>query len=88
MTVDHEGGQPLYIQLADILRDAIKRGDYQPGRLIPSETRLSQENGINRLTVRKAVHLLTEEGLVKSVPGRGVYVVGGTGRRTADRPQV
>ena len=75
MTVDHESGTPLYLQLADILREAIRRGDYRPGRLIPSETRLAQEHGMSRLTARKAVHLLMEEGLVRTVPGRGVAVI-------------
>lgn len=75
MTVDHESGEPLYRQLADILREAIRRGDYRPGRLIPSETRLSQENEISRLTVRQAVDVLREEGLVRTVPGRGVMVI-------------
>lgn len=75
VTVDHEGKTPLYLQIATILREAIERGDYPPGRQIPSETRLMQEHGVARLTARKAVRLLADEGLVEVVTGRGAYVV-------------
>jgi GntR family transcriptional regulator len=52
----------------------IERGDYPPGRPIPSESRLMQELGVARLTARKAVRLLSDEGLVEVVPGCGAYV--------------
>jgi GntR family transcriptional regulator len=74
VTVDHEGKVPVYLQIAAILREAIGRGDYAPGRPIPSETRLMQEHGVARLTARKAVRVLVGEGLVEVVPGRGAYV--------------
>ena len=74
MTVDHEGKTPLYLQIAAILREAIERGDYAPGRPIPSETRLMQEHGVARLTARKAVRVLVNEGLVEVVQDRGAYV--------------
>ena len=75
MTVDHEGKTPVYLQIAAILRAAIERGDYPPGRAIPSETRLMQEHGVARLTARKAVRVLANEGLVEVVQGRGAYVI-------------
>ncbi len=65
---------PVYQQLVAILREAIERGDYAPGRPIPSESRLMQEHGLARETVRKAVRVLAAEGLVTVVQGRGVYV--------------
>jgi GntR family transcriptional regulator len=74
VTVDHEGKTPLYLQIATILREAIERGDYAPGRPIPSETRLMQEHGVARLTARKAVRVLADEGLVEVIQGRGAYV--------------
>ena len=74
MTVDHDGKTPVYLQIAAILRAAIERGDYPPGRPIPSETRLMQEHGVARLTARKAVRVLADEGLVEIVRGRGTYV--------------
>ena len=74
MTVDHQGKVPVYLQLAAILREQIAAGRYAPGRAIPSETRLMQEHGLARETVRKAVRVLAAEGIVEVVRGRGVYV--------------
>ena len=77
MTVDHEGKTPVYQQIAAILRGEIERGTYAPGRPIPSETQLVQRFEVARLTARKAVRVLADEGLVEVVPGRGVYVAEG-----------
>lgn len=65
---------PVYQQIAGILRERIEAGEIAPGRPVPSETRLMQEFGVARLTARKAVRVLADEGLVQVVTGRGVYV--------------
>ena len=75
MTIDHDGKTPVYLQLAAILRDGIKRGDYPPGRKLPSENRLQQEYGLARGTVRKSARVLADEGVVEVIQGRGVFVV-------------
>jgi GntR family transcriptional regulator len=72
--IDHEGPMTPYRQLADILKARIARGDWQPGRPIASETRLVQEYGIARTTVRRALDVLVEEQVVWKVQGRGTYV--------------
>ncbi len=74
MTVDHEGKTPVYLQIAAILRGQIERGELVPGRPVPSETQLMQRYEVARLTARKAVRVLADEGLVEVVPGRGSYV--------------
>jgi DNA-binding GntR family transcriptional regulator len=76
-TIDHDGKEPVYRQLAAILRAGIADGTYPPGRSLPSEERLKQEYGLARGTVRHAMHVLADEGLVEVVAGRGVYVTGG-----------
>lgn len=75
MSIDQEGRTPVYLQLAATLREAIERGDYLPGRAIPSENQLLQEHGLARATIRKAMRVLASEGLVEVLPGRGVFVV-------------
>jgi len=74
VSIDHDGKTPVYIQLAAILREGIERGDYQPGRKLPSETTLMQEYGLARETVRKSVRVLVDEGLAEVVQGRGAFV--------------
>ncbi|WP_420708312.1 GntR family transcriptional regulator [Streptomyces sp. NRRL S-1868] len=72
--IDHEGPVTPYRQLAEILRARIARGDWEEGRPIPSETRLVQEYGLARSTVRRAIAVLAEEAVVWTVQGRGTYV--------------
>lgn len=72
--IDRESGKPLYAQLADILRSKINSGEYPPGKLIPSETYLQGEYDLARDTVRAALDVLREEGLVVTYSGRGTAV--------------
>jgi DNA-binding GntR family transcriptional regulator len=75
VTIDHEGDVPVYLQLAAILRGQIERGEIPPRRPLPSINRLAQEYGIARGSAEKAVQVLRDEGRVRTVIGRGVYVV-------------
>ncbi|GIJ10711.1 GntR family transcriptional regulator [Micromonospora andamanensis] len=72
--IDPHSGVPRHRQLADVLRARIATGEYVPGDLLPSETRLSQEYEVGRGTVRRAVGLLRAEGLVDAASGRGTRV--------------
>ncbi len=75
MTIDREGPVPPYRQIADILRARIEGGSIPTGRRIPSLVELEAEFGVARDTLRKAVKVLKDEGLVETVAGMGVYVV-------------
>ena len=67
---------PLYIQLREVIRGKIEDGEYAPGTAIPSENQLAETYGLNRLSVRSALSALEYEGLLKSVQGKGVFVIG------------
>ncbi|MFF3354928.1 GntR family transcriptional regulator [Streptomyces sp. NPDC002917] len=71
-----DSGAPLtpYRQLAEILRARIARGDWAAGRAIASENQLVQEYGLARSTVRRALILLADEGVLFVVPQRGWFV--------------
>jgi DNA-binding GntR family transcriptional regulator len=77
--IDHESGTPVWRQLADFLRAQIEAGDIEPGKLLPSTRTLMQRYGVSDGTVKRAVGQLRSEGLVKTEPGRGVYVAGQKG---------
>lgn len=68
------GPEAIYRQIAAILRTRIERGTYPPGHAIPSTAALCEEFGVSHKTVRAAVAVLVEEGLVVTAHGRGVYV--------------
>jgi GntR family transcriptional regulator len=72
--IDLRSREPSYLQLAEILRERIKSGQIAPDEPLPSITFLVQETGLAVGTVRKAVKVLSDEGLVVTVPGRGSYV--------------
>ncbi|XTZ16424.1 GntR family transcriptional regulator [Micromonospora echinospora] len=72
--IDHAGPVPPYRQLAGILAARVGRGDWQPNRAIPSEAHLVQEYGVARATVRRAIAVLVDEGVLFVVPQRGTYV--------------
>lgn len=72
--IDHDGPVTPYRQLAAILAARIERGDWSPGRRIASEHDLMSEYGLARTTVRRAIQVLVDDGLVFTVPQRGTYV--------------
>ncbi|MEH0019695.1 MAG: GntR family transcriptional regulator [Desulfobacter sp.] len=65
---------PLYHQLAEILQDRIRSGRYRPGEMIPSEIGLAKKYGIGRPTVRQAMNLLVQKGLIQRKRGAGTFV--------------
>ncbi|GAA0953729.1 GntR family transcriptional regulator [Nonomuraea longicatena] len=72
--IDREGPIPPYQQIATVIRDRIAAGEIPPGRRIPSLVEMEAEFGVARDTLRKAVQVLKDEGLVETVQGMGVYV--------------
>ncbi|MEH1015271.1 GntR family transcriptional regulator [Micromonospora sp. CPCC 206060] len=86
MTVDQRSHTPVYVQVADLLRQRIESGELAPGATLPSEARLTQEYGIGREAVRMAVSLLRSEGLVSTVRGHGTRVREIPNRRQVEVP--
>jgi DNA-binding transcriptional regulator YhcF (GntR family) len=75
VTIDHLSGEPAYQQLARVLREGIAKGTYALGTQVPSAKTLSQQHGIAVGTVMRAFDVLRDEGLIRSVPGRGMFVI-------------
>lgn len=65
---------PLYIQLQDIIIKKIEEKKYLPGEAIPSERKMAETYGVNRMTVKRAVEKLVEEGYLIRRPGSGTFV--------------
>jgi GntR family transcriptional regulator len=63
-----------YRTIADELRRSVEAGELTAGRLLPSESELSAVHGVSRVTVRKALELLRDEGLIDSRQGFGWFV--------------
>jgi GntR family transcriptional regulator len=74
------GTDPLYSQLAALLRQRLSRGIWAVGEMLPSIEELILEFGVARATVRHAIELLTREGLISPQPGRGTVVISPAGK--------
>jgi DNA-binding GntR family transcriptional regulator len=65
---------PAYVAAYEQLYDAITTGVYKPGEQLPGETKLAEEFGISRNTLRQALMILCEDGLVYRIQGSGNFV--------------
>ena len=73
--------QPKYLQVADILRKEIAEGKFRDGQTLMTEEELRMRFNVSRQTVRQAIALLEDDGLVDRRRGSGTYVRHGPRRR-------
>lgn len=64
----------LYLAIVASLKDKILKSQIKPGDMLNSETALMQEYSASRMTIRKSLSLLSNEGYIYSVPGKGNFV--------------
>lgn len=69
-----QAASPTYHRLYVLLSEQIRDGVYQPSDVLPSENRLAETYGCSRVTVRHALQLLSQEGLVSKRKGSGTVV--------------
>ena len=73
-------GRPRYVEIADDLRRRLNGA--KAGDPLPSESELSNQFGVSRLTARQAVKVLEAEGRVYRVAGSGTFATGSEAHRT------
>lgn len=71
--INRYADRPIYRQLSDLLEARLAE-QARPGDRLPSETELSEEFDVNRLTVRRALNELNQRGLIETVHGKGSFV--------------
>ncbi len=65
---------PKYVVAYEKLHDMIVRGDFAATGKLPTEPRLAEKLGVSRMTLRQALALLNEDGLVQNVHGKGNFI--------------
>ena len=65
---------PAYIQIHDQLKKEIDEGKWEIGQRLPSERDLSTSFEVSRMTLRQAITLLVEEGVLERRVGSGTFV--------------
>jgi GntR family transcriptional regulator len=73
--VNSENRIPYYVRVAETIEGRIKSKVYLPGVLIPSEKEIEKEFGVSNMTVRKALDLLVQEGILIRKRGIGTRVI-------------
>ncbi|MBK5243986.1 MAG: GntR family transcriptional regulator [Eubacteriaceae bacterium] len=64
----------LYLAIVTSLKEKILKSKLKPGDMLNSETSLMNEYSASRMTIRKSLSLLSNEGYIYSVPGKGNFV--------------
>ncbi|MDR3552578.1 MAG: GntR family transcriptional regulator [Clostridia bacterium] len=67
-------GEPVYFKIANELRKGIFEGKFNPGDLMPSENELASSFNSSRVTTRKSLGILENEGLIAAWHGKGYFV--------------
>jgi DNA-binding GntR family transcriptional regulator len=73
-SIDRDSYEPAYVQLVNILRSNMADGLLRPGDQLPSEAQLCGHYEVSPMTVRRAINILVDQGIVIAQQGRGVFV--------------
>jgi CheY-like chemotaxis protein len=79
--------KPLkYLAIANAIRDRIADGTYKNGQQLPASAALAKEHGVALMTVRQALGILQQQGVIEARHGAGTFVADGTTRAHTSRP--
>lgn len=68
-------GHKLYEKVVDQIKNMISSGAYHKGDMLPSEKDLIEMTGVSRITVREAMRILKETGVIETKKGKGSFVL-------------
>jgi DNA-binding GntR family transcriptional regulator len=83
-TLDRSSPVPLYFQIAEQFEQAILSGEIAPGERIENEIALAKDLGLSRPTMRQAIQVLVDKGMLVRKRGVGTQVVHGKIRRSVE----
>lgn len=72
--IDKQADRSIYLQIADIIKNNIENGNLKPHDPVISENKISQKYEVTRLTARRAIDSLVNEGLLYRIRGKGTFV--------------
>ncbi len=83
--LDRDSYEPAYAQMVRILSQEIAEGLYRAGDQLPSESQLCARFDVSGMTVRRAINILVDRGIVSASQGKGTFVRGLDVREAAFR---
>jgi DNA-binding GntR family transcriptional regulator len=72
--IDRRSHEPSYTQLVHIIQEQVASGDLRAGDRLPSESQLCKYHRVSPMTVRRAINILVEQGVVTAEQGRGTFI--------------
>lgn len=72
--VDRDNPRKLYLQMVDILREAIENGELGVGDQVPTEDQLCKAQGVSKAVIRNAMQDLARRGFIRKIAGKGTFV--------------
>src|SRR5438876_410282 len=87
-TVDPGNPLPLYYQVYASLLQRIQGGEFPPGSFLPAERQLTEDYGVSRITIIKALNELSREHHIKRQQGRGTVVTHPAERPATERGSI
>lgn len=81
--LSNEGKQLRYVSVYDTLFKMINEGTFPEGSRLPSEPELAKLIGVSRTTLRQALALLQDDGIVKNIQGKGNFIIKTTPTRSS-----
>ena len=85
LSIDKNKRMPLHEQCAAALKKAIETGQFDAGEFLPPERELSEQFGVNRITLRKGIADLVRKGYLENIPGAGNRVLERTATEAGSR---
>ncbi len=73
-SIDRNSYEPAYIQLVSILKRQVASGVLRAGDRLPSESKICMQYKVSPMTVRRAINILSDQGIVDTAQGRGTFV--------------
>ncbi len=73
-TIDRDSQQKLYVQIHQIIKGKIEKGEWHTGKIIPSEDELCKIFDVSKATVRLAIYELVRSGYLRRQQGKGTFV--------------
>ncbi|MFC4349437.1 GntR family transcriptional regulator [Kordiimonas lipolytica] len=81
--LDTKATAPKYQLLSNAIRQAVERGALKSGQPLPAERDIAEDMGVSRVTVRKALDSLAQDGFLERRRGAGTFVSGPVSLPTA-----
>ena len=78
--------EPLYLKIYQSLKQDIENGVYKPGDQVPTEGGLADLFHVSKITSKRALNMLAEEGILSRQKGRGTFVSHSTSSLTGGSP--